>query len=268
MQLRGLRHAGLTVTDLDRSVRWYGRVLGFTELFREEHEDRVAAVLRSGATVIGLVRFATTDGEFSPRRVGLDHLCFTAPDREELEGWVRHLDSCAVPHSGIAQMATGPIVTFTDPDGIALAVSLPLATEEEAHMSRTEQGRVVNPWSWQDRAGFVQGREVIGAERTLFCAGVVSVDGEGTPMHPGDMTAQAMKALDNLEEILAAGGYSLADVVRLTTYVTSVDDYVTARPAVLRRLADAGTAFAATLLGVSRLARPELLIELEATAAR
>jgi enamine deaminase RidA (YjgF/YER057c/UK114 family) len=135
-------------------------------------------------------------------------------------------------------------------------------------VSETVRSRVINPWSWQDRAGFVQGREVIGAERTLFCAGVVSVDGEGAPIHPGDMTAQAMQALDNLEEILAAGGYSLADVVRLNTYVTSLDDYLTARPAVQQRLADAGTAFAATLLGVSRLARPELLIELEATAAR
>jgi glyoxylase I family protein len=131
MELRGLRHAGLTVTDLDRSVDWYGGVLGFTELFREEHEDRAAAVLRSGAAVVGLVRFATTEGTFSPRRVGLDHLCFTVRDREELETWARHLDHYGVPNSGIAQMATGPILNFSDPDGIALAVSLP-TTEEEA----------------------------------------------------------------------------------------------------------------------------------------
>jgi catechol-2,3-dioxygenase len=132
MELRGLRHAGLTVTDLDRSIDWYGCVLGFAELFREEHEDRTAAVLRSGAAVVGLVRFSTTEGAFSPRHVGLDHLCFTARDREELDGWARHLDRCGVPHSGIAQMATGPILTFPDPDGIALAVSLPPTTEEEA----------------------------------------------------------------------------------------------------------------------------------------
>src|SRR5690349_14288000 len=107
-------------------------------------------------------------------------------------------------------------------------------------MSQTTQSRVVNPWSWQDRAGFVQGREVIGAERTLYCAGVVSVDADGRPVHAGDMAAQAIQALDNLETILAAAGYTLGDVVRLNTYVTSVDAYVAARPAVLQRLSAAG----------------------------
>lgn len=135
-------------------------------------------------------------------------------------------------------------------------------------MSQTTQTRIVNPWTWQDRAGFVQGREVTGAERTLYCAGVVSVDADGRPVHAGDMAAQAMQALDNLEAILDAAGYELSDVVRLNTYVTSVDDYVAARPAVLQRLSAAGCAFAATMLGVAQLARPELLIELEATAVR
>jgi enamine deaminase RidA (YjgF/YER057c/UK114 family) len=97
---------------------------------------------------------------------------------------------------------------------------------------------------------------------------VVSVDAEGRPVHPGDMAAQAMQALDNLEAILTSAGYQLADVVRLNTYVTSVDDYVAARPAVLQRLSAAGCAFTATMLGVAALARPELLIELEATAVR
>src|SRR5690348_3666547 len=100
-------------------------------------------------------------------------------------------------------------------------------------MSQTVHSRVINPWSWQDRAGFVQGREVAGTGRTLYCAGVVSVDAEGRPVHEGDMAAQAMQALDNLETILRAAGYELADVVRLTTYVTSVEAYVAARPTVL-----------------------------------
>jgi enamine deaminase RidA (YjgF/YER057c/UK114 family) len=127
--------------------------------------------------------------------------------------------------------------------------------------------RIVNPWTWQDRAGFVQANEVRDASRVLYCAGVVSVDGEGMPVHEGDMQAQALRALDNLETILGEAGYTLADVVRLITYVVDVDDYVQARPALQKRLDQAGCRYAATLLGVSRLARPELLIELEATAA-
>jgi enamine deaminase RidA (YjgF/YER057c/UK114 family) len=125
----------------------------------------------------------------------------------------------------------------------------------------------VNPWTWQDNVGFVQANEVVGASRVLYCAGVVSVDGDGTPLHAGDMQSQSLRALDNLEAILHEARYTLADVVRLNTYVVDLDAYWQARPAIQDRLAKAGCRYAATLLTVSRLARPELLIELEATAA-
>jgi enamine deaminase RidA (YjgF/YER057c/UK114 family) len=129
------------------------------------------------------------------------------------------------------------------------------------------QSRVVNPWSWQDRFGFVQALEVTQPTRTLYCAGQTSVDEEGRPVHEGDLEAQALQALANLETVLDASGFALADVVRLNTYVTDVDAYRrTAAPAVGARLGQAGCRQAATLLGVARLALPELLIELEATA--
>lgn len=132
MGVHGLRHAGLTVTDLDRSVEWYGRVLGFRELFHEQHEDRRSAVLLSEDAVVGLVQFTTTDGGFSPRHVGLNHLCFAARDAADLDAWVRQLDRCGVAHSGIQPMATGPILNFRDPDGVALALALPPTTKEPA----------------------------------------------------------------------------------------------------------------------------------------
>ena len=58
--------------------------------------------------------------------------------------------------------------------------------------------QVVNPWTWQQRAGFVQANDVAGVQRTLYCAGVVSVDDDGAPQHAGDMQAQALRALDNI----------------------------------------------------------------------
>jgi enamine deaminase RidA (YjgF/YER057c/UK114 family) len=127
--------------------------------------------------------------------------------------------------------------------------------------------RIVNPWSWQDRLGFVQAHEVRAATRTLYCAGITSVDEQGTPLHAGDMGAQLLAALDNLETLLRAAGYSLADVVRITTYVTDVGAYFAARPPLQERLDEAGCRYASTLLEVARLARPELMVELEATAA-
>lgn len=125
--------------------------------------------------------------------------------------------------------------------------------------------RVINPWTWQERAGFVQAHEIGPGARTLYCAGVASVDADGQPVHAGDMAGQLRQALDNLATVLHAAGYTVADLVRLTTYTTDLDAYLGAQAAVADRLA--GTRYTATLLGVTRLARPELLVELEATAA-
>jgi enamine deaminase RidA (YjgF/YER057c/UK114 family) len=81
-------------------------------------------------------------------------------------------------------------------------------------MSSTEgnvEKQVINPWSWQDRFGFVQANKVTGAD---------------------------------------------------------VDAYRQAAPAVGARLGQAGVKQAASLIGVARLALPELLVEIEATAAK
>jgi enamine deaminase RidA (YjgF/YER057c/UK114 family) len=81
------------------------------------------------------------------------------------------------------------------------------------------------------------------------------------------MAAQAALATDNLEAVLRAAGMSLADVVRLNFYTTDVDDYFAhGAPVVGARLGAVGVTPAGTLLGVARLAFPELLLEIEATA--
>ena len=127
--------------------------------------------------------------------------------------------------------------------------------------------RIVNPWTWQDALGFVQANELRGVQRLLVCSGQTSVDGEGRPVHPGDMTAQVGQALDNVETVLQQAGLTLADVVRLNVYTTDVDAFMGALGAVGPRLAAAGCRFASTLLGVARLSSLEMLVELEATAA-
>ena len=127
--------------------------------------------------------------------------------------------------------------------------------------------RIVNPWTWQDALGYVQANELRGPQRVLVCAGQTSVDAEGRPVHPGDMAAQLGQAVDNLETVLRQAGFTLADVVRLNYYTTDVDACLAALGAVGPRLGAAGCRAAGTLLGVTRLAFPELLIEIEATAA-
>ena len=129
------------------------------------------------------------------------------------------------------------------------------------------QRTVVNPWSWQDRLGFVQGVDLRGVERLLVCAGQVSYSPDGEPLHPGDMKAQIAQALDNLEAVLAGAGMTLADVVRLNWFVTDVARFREVAPVHGRRLAEAGCRAASTLLQISALARPELMVEVEALAA-
>ncbi len=128
------------------------------------------------------------------------------------------------------------------------------------------QRTAVNPWQWSLAFGFNQGEVVEGGQRVLFCAGQTSVDGEGNPMFAGDMAAQVALAADNLEAVLRGAGMSLANVVRLNFYTTDVDAFIANAGALAERTGAAGVAPPGTLLGVARLAFPELMIELEATA--
>lgn len=128
--------------------------------------------------------------------------------------------------------------------------------------------KIVNPAKWQDALGFVQGHEVTGAQRVLYCAGQVSVDAEGKTLHAGDYRGQMNRVLDNLEQVLKGAGFSAADLVRLNIFTTDLDGFFANRNLLLERLVAAGGRYTSTLLGVARLARPDLLIEIEATAVK
>ena len=105
-----------------------------------------------------------------------------------------------------------------------------------------------------------------GAERTIYCSGQTSVDADGNAIHEGDIRAQLSQALDNLEAVLRESGCELSDVARLNYYTIDVDGLLAALDVLVARLHEAGCRPATTLLGVSRLALPPLLVELEATA--
>ena len=129
--------------------------------------------------------------------------------------------------------------------------------------------KLINPWQWQENFGYSQAVEVSGAQQILYCAGQTSMSAEGSPLHKDDMRAQIRLALDNLEEVLNKGGYDWSNVVRLNIYTTDVDRFLAEYGAVMMtRLAPSGTKPGMTLLGVARLAFPELLVEIEATAMK
>ncbi|GGO71991.1 hypothetical protein GCM10012289_39000 [Nonomuraea cavernae] len=124
----------------------------------------------------------------------------------------------------------------------------------------------VNPWAWSVELGYNQGEIVSGHTRTLYCSGQTAMSGEGKPQHAGDMGAQLALSLDNLEAVLGEGGMSLANLVRLNVYTTDVDRLFEHYGALASRLGAAGVAPSTTMLGVTRLAIPGLMVELEGTA--
>ena len=124
----------------------------------------------------------------------------------------------------------------------------------------------VNPWPWSLEMGFNQAEVIEGHSRELVISGQTAMTGDGQP-HGGDMAAQIGLSLDNLEAVLGGAGMDLSNVIRLNIYTTDVDALFEQYGVLVERLSAAGVAPPGTLLGVSRLAFPELLVELEATAA-
>ncbi len=125
----------------------------------------------------------------------------------------------------------------------------------------------VNPWQWSLQFGYNQGEVIQGATRQLICAGQTSVDENGAPQHLGDMRGQIALALDNLEAVLKSADMGLENVIRLGVFATDVDEALKNFDLLGQRFGPVQTAPPMTLLGVTRLAVPGLLFEIEATAA-
>ena len=106
--------------------------------------------------------------------------------------------------------------------------------------------------------------DAIRSQGFLYVSGCVSLDEEGNVVGAGDVGAQVRQVFDNLGAVLRAGGTSFAGVVKLTIYLTNIDD----RPALTepRKRLFGDHRPASTLVEVSALALPELLVEIEAIA--
>jgi catechol 2,3-dioxygenase-like lactoylglutathione lyase family enzyme len=121
----GWHHVSLSVRDLEASIEWYRRVLGFEVAFEEPAASgRRASVLAfpDGSLALGLSQHGEGGALFDPTTTGLDHAAFRVDSEEELHRWASHLDGHGVEHSGAIEIPPGGILNFKDPDGIALAL--------------------------------------------------------------------------------------------------------------------------------------------------
>ncbi|GAA3877736.1 RidA family protein [Celeribacter arenosi] len=125
----------------------------------------------------------------------------------------------------------------------------------------------VNPWNWSLNLGYNQGEIIEGSTRHLIVSGQTSVDTEGAPQHVGDMRAQIDLSLNNLEAVLKSAGMDLGNIIRLGVFATDVDEALKNFDLFGMRFGPIQCSPPMTLLGVTRLAIPDLLFEIEATAA-
>jgi 2-iminobutanoate/2-iminopropanoate deaminase len=124
--------------------------------------------------------------------------------------------------------------------------------------------RAVNPWEWQNAAGFSQAWRVDGASSIVAVSGQVSVSPDGRLVGEGDFEAQVRQTFTNLRTVVEEAGLTLDSVVKLTVFLTDMSrlrDYTRVKGEFF-----AGEQPASTALGVTALARPELMVEVEALA--
>lgn len=98
----------------------------------------------------------------------------------------------------------------------------------------------------------------------LFISGQTAIDEDGQLMHPGDFEGQAVKAFENLDKVLRAGGSSLANVIKVTILLKDMRHF--SQIVALRGRYFTPPYPADTILEVSSLYSPDALIEIEAIA--
>lgn len=115
-------------------------------------------------------------------------------------------------------------------------------------------------------AGFSQAWRVEGARSIVFVSGQAPVSADGQLVGEDDFEAQVRQVFENLRTVLSEAGTGLDAIVKLTVYLTDMSrlrDYTRIKAEFI-----AGDQPASTALGVTALARPGMMIEVEAIAAQ
>ncbi|KFG77411.1 VOC family protein [Streptomyces mutabilis] len=119
-------HIGLNVTDIDRSLTFYGQLLGFDVLGERKDEDRRFAFLgRNGELTLTLWQQA--DDAYAPARAGLHHLAFQVETMEQVRAAEAALTAHGVDfaYEGVVAHEEGASsggIFFRDPDGTRLEI--------------------------------------------------------------------------------------------------------------------------------------------------
>jgi reactive intermediate/imine deaminase len=125
----------------------------------------------------------------------------------------------------------------------------------------TERRRISSNSPYEDVIGF--SRAVLVGD-TVYVSGTVAWGDDGKLVGEGDVYAQARQALRNIERALVEAGATMRDVVRTRIYLTEMERWEEAARAHAEAFAEVKPA--ASMVEVSRLAEPAMLVEIEAVA--
>ena len=116
---------------------------------------------------------------------------------------------------------------------------------------------------WEAKAPFSQGKKIC-FHSLVFLSGQVSIDDHGNVVGKGDLTAQTRKVFDNIRDLLAVAGSTMSDIIKMTYYVTDMDEWEKVHAVRAEYFSDHMPA--STTVQVSRLHKSEYLIEIEVVA--
>ena len=134
-------------------------------------------------------------------------------------------------------------------------------------MSSSIAKEVLNPAAWKTPRGYSNLVRTAGGT-ILFAAGQGASDVNGKLVGEGDMCRQYEQILSNIQEVMAAGGAEMTDIVRMTVYCTDRDAFLS-QGRELSRIYNKyfGDYYpASTLVEIKRLMFDGMLLEIEATA--
>lgn len=123
MPITAVSHVSITVSDLNRSERWYAEVLGWSKQATGRSDTTTFAYgLLPGDVAIVLRQHDVPESSgFDERRPGLDHLSFAVAELDDLASVEAILQSRGDPFTPVMAMPPhGHQLTFRDPDGVAL----------------------------------------------------------------------------------------------------------------------------------------------------
>ncbi len=126
--------------------------------------------------------------------------------------------------------------------------------------------RQINPWTWQDPAGFSQGWRIEDARSIVLVSGQAPISADGQLVGEGNFETQVRQVFENLRTVLEQAEMDLEAIVKLTVYLTDMNrlrEYTHLKSEFIT-----GRQPASTAIGVSALARPEMMVEVEAIAVR